>query len=168
MGGEQERRGSSLEHKHSQPSAPKPFDDSSLSSHLSTPQTAGRSTLQFSPDDGRHLPPSTPTPIRYASTALLNQPAAETESYCQLVSQTLTLLASHHITLPASAKQDLITLLNTHDLRAQGIARGRDISRLAIRKKDERIEALIGRIEVLEAERESWRVARLKQERSGT
>jgi hypothetical protein len=167
MGGNQERKGSNLEDRHSKSPTPNPFDDSSLSSRLSTQLTADSSTPQFSPDDGLHLPPSTPTPIRFASTALINQPAAETQSYCQLVSQTLTLLASHHITLPASVKQDLITLLNTHDLRAQGIARGRDISRLAIRKKDERIQALIGRIVVLEAEREGWRVARLKQERSG-
>lgn len=55
-------------------------------------------------------------------------------------------------------------LLNTHDLRTQGIARGRDISRLAIKKKEERLQALIGRIEVLEAEREGWRVAQLKRE----
>jgi len=164
MGGDKATKSSNLEHRHSRSHTPKPFDNSLLSSRLSTKQTTNSSTFQYSSSDRFHVPPSTPTPIRFASTPLINQPAAETQPHCQLISQTLTLLASHHISLPPSAEQDLINLLNMHDLRAQGIARGRDISRLAIRKKDERIQALIGRIEVLEAERAGWRVARLKRE----
>ncbi|PGH14668.1 hypothetical protein AJ80_05849 [Polytolypa hystricis UAMH7299] len=108
------------------------------------------------------ITPSTPTPVRFHSTPLSKPPPGDTKDMCPLVSQTLTLLSSYNTSLPPPAKQDLITLLNTHDLRTQGIARGRDISRSAIKKKDEKIQALTGRIEVLEAEREAWRMKGFK------
>lgn len=53
------------------------------------------------------------------------------------------------------AEQQLIELLNKHDLRTQGIAKGRDITRLALGNKDKKIADLEARIASLEAERET-------------
>lgn len=114
--------------------------------------------------------PSTPTPTRFNSTPRTHakQPQSQTSAadayqQCPLVSETLTLLDSHHISVPSNAKEDLVNLLNTHDLRTKGIIRGRDISRIAIKKKEERIQELVGRIDVLEAEREAWKASSINE-----
>lgn len=109
-------------------------------------------------------PPPTPTPMRYTSTPLMNrhQTRSQYQQHSQLINQTLTLLEAHRISLPEETKSDLINLLNTHDLRTLGIMKGRDISRLAIKTRDEKIQELLGRIETLEAEKEAWRAGSLK------
>jgi hypothetical protein len=56
--------------------------------------------------------------------------------------------------LPTEARDDLVALLERHHLKAQGIMRGREISRVALKKKDEQIHDLNKRIEGLESERE--------------
>lgn len=135
-------------------------------SEPSQPPPATPSRRQTTPLS-KHAPyPATPTPNRFSTplTVLRESAPPSTSSHlqCPLVSQTLALLESHHIALPSKAKDDLINLLNTHDLRTKGIIRGRDISRLAIQKKEERIQELQGRIDTLESEREAWRAARMK------
>ncbi|WEW58591.1 hypothetical protein PRK78_004059 [Emydomyces testavorans] len=111
-------------------------------------------------------PPQTPTPIRFTSSPFMNRyptrPPPQ-EQYCKLISQTLTLLETHHISLPPDAKHELISLLDTYDLRTLGIIKGRDVSRMAIKSRDEKIQDLLERIECLEAEREAWRAGVVKE-----
>ncbi len=70
------------------------------------------------------------------------------------------------VTLSKEIEQKLVELLNKHDLRAQGIAKGRDITRLALAAKERKIAELEARIEGLEAERETSRavIAHLKRD----
>ena len=70
-----------------------------------------------------------------------------------LASSALKILAPAN--LNSAVQEQLIDLLNKHDLRTQGIAKGRDITRLAILAKDKKIIELQGRITGLEAERET-------------
>ncbi|KAK2741751.1 hypothetical protein FQN57_005495 [Myotisia sp. PD_48] len=112
-------------------------------------------------------PPLTPTPAKIAPPRFHSQKSSKTEplrqQHCQLVSDTLSLLETHHIRLTPDAKDDLVSLLDLADLRTLGITKGRDISRAGIKKRDEQIKALQARIEVLEVERESWRSTVLNQ-----
>ena len=152
-----ERRSSRSLTLFSQPAPAKP----------SQPPAATTPRRQISPLS-RHAPyPATPTPTRFSTTPLTTlrdsgPPSSLSHVQCPLVSQTLALLDSHHIALPPKARDDLISLLNTHDLRIKGIIRGRDISRLAIQNKEERIQELQGRIDTLESEREAWRAAGMR------
>ncbi|EAS37000.3 uncharacterized protein CIMG_02354 [Coccidioides immitis RS] len=103
------------------------------------------------------LPPPTPTPARFASTPLMRGYSLRSQhqqQHCKLISDTLGLLESHHISLPEKARNDLVNLLDTYDLRTLSITKGRDVSRMAIKTRDARIKELRGRIECLEAERE--------------
>ncbi|KAF3481913.1 PX domain-containing protein [Arthroderma uncinatum] len=108
--------------------------------------------------------PSTPTPSRVASSPFC-LPASEGNNkrsrQSELKTQIFDLLESHKVHLPLKTKQDLAGLLDMNDLRTLGIIKGRDISRLAIKEREKRIEGLLSRIEVLEAERESWRALSL-------
>ncbi len=105
-------------------------------------------------------PTKTPTPNWFKDPPLPlaaqneNVPQADSTSESSLTSQVLTLLTNHHISLPPTTKQDLQQLLNRHDLRTQGIMKGREISRIALKDKDLKIAELQGRIGSLEAEKE--------------
>jgi hypothetical protein len=59
--------------------------------------------------------------------------------------------------LCVQVEQQLVELLNKHDLRTQGIAKGRDITRLALGNKEQKIAELEARIAGLETERETSR-----------
>ncbi|KAK0278091.1 hypothetical protein LTR35_009413 [Friedmanniomyces endolithicus] len=106
---------------------------------------------------------TTPSPpIRYKDA--LNNPA---DSGSTLTTEALAVLQPAKI--PPEIREKLRSILSKHDLRFQGITRGRDISRLAIAAKDAkiaelgativglenaRIAELLARIGSLEAERE--------------
>jgi hypothetical protein len=66
--------------------------------------------------------------------------------------------------LCVEVEQKLVKLLNKHDLRTQGIAKGRDITRLALTNREQKIAELEARIAGLEAERQTSRavIAHLK------
>lgn len=74
-----------------------------------------------------------------------------------LALEALHILSPLQPTLPQTITQPLITLLNRHDLRAQGILKGREIARTAIQAKEKKITELQARIASLEAERETSR-----------
>jgi hypothetical protein len=93
---------------------------------------------------------TTPTPRRYTNV-LSAQPSSEISD---LATQTLSLLDRHDVVVPTEARDDLVALLERHHLKTQGIMRGREISRVALKKKDEQIQRLNKRIEGLESERE--------------
>lgn len=83
-----------------------------------------------------------------------------------LAQQALDILAPVKSAVPAAIEQKLVDLLNQHHLRAQGIAKGRDIVRLAVHQKDKSIAELQSRITTLEAERQTSRtvIAALKND----
>ena len=123
---------------------------------FATPTTSNRS-------HGLLSPTGTPAQI---SSQLENQtqPVENNTSNSTLANEALKILAP--IPLNSAVEEQLFALLNRQDLRTQGIAKGRDITRLAIQSKDKKIAELQARIAGLEAERETSRtvIAHLKQD----
>jgi hypothetical protein len=122
----------------------------------------------MTPTASNHLngllsPTATPAQIS-AQLENQSQPVAKDWFNSTLAAEALEILAP--IPLNSTVEAQLVALLNRHDLRTQGIAKGRDITRLAIQSKDKKIAELQARIAGLEAERETSRtvIAHLKQD----
>ncbi|EEP76548.1 predicted protein [Uncinocarpus reesii 1704] len=133
---------------------------------LPMPQPSAMQPPPISLPPNQANPPPTPTPVRFTPTPLFNRHISRSprhESQCQLVSQTLALLEAHRVFISEGTKRELINLLEVFDLRTEGIIKGRDISRMAIKTRDAKIQELLGRIECLEAERETWRAGAAKE-----
>ncbi|KAL4870861.1 hypothetical protein BDV12DRAFT_165388 [Aspergillus spectabilis] len=96
----------------------------------------------------------TPTPKRYknaVSTGVAESPLA---SSIELAVQVSQILEGHGVAVPKAAQEELKNLFGRHEMKMKGIIRGRDISRIAIKTKDEQISRLNERIAQLEAQRE--------------
>jgi hypothetical protein len=102
-------------------------------------------TMQASMPATRSGSPSTHGRHRDA----LSNPADETSS---LTVEALAALSS--ISIPPHILAELRGILSKHDLKAQGVVKGRDISRLALKAKEAKMAELEARIASLEAERE--------------
>ncbi|RMY04290.1 hypothetical protein D0868_07026 [Hortaea werneckii] len=89
----------------------------------------------------------TPTSARHHN-ALVN-PA---DSASTLTAEALSALSA--VRLPPDVLSNLRSILSKHDLKTQGVTRGRDISRLALKSKEAKIAELQKRIESLEADME--------------
>jgi hypothetical protein len=96
---------------------------------------------------------STPTPSKYRN-ALSADSGADTSDLAQ---QAIKILEGHGTVVPRRAMEELVSLLNRHDLKMKGITRGRDISRAAVKKKENEISILNERIATLEAQLEMGR-----------
>ncbi|MCJ1480243.1 hypothetical protein MMC06_000398 [Schaereria dolodes] len=118
------------------------FDDTD--DVFKTPSTGPRGRNLFS-TAGLLSPVETPTPFRFKDI-----PSEETE----LNTEILDGLRSLHIQLPEEAVEVIKRTCNKQSLKMQGIAKGRDISRAAIKTKDGKIAELQNKIAALEAERE--------------
>ncbi|KAL4810188.1 hypothetical protein BDV18DRAFT_150497 [Aspergillus unguis] len=94
----------------------------------------------------------TPTPKRYKDAGSVAESPLASSS--DLTAQVSRILEGHGVTVPAGAREELRDLFSRHELKTQGVIRGRDISRVALRKKDEQIARLNERITMLEAQRE--------------
>ncbi len=92
------------------------------------------------------------------------QPMQPEAAPSPLATAALAILTNAH--LDSQTKTELVDLLNKHDLRTQGVIKGREITRLAVQAKEKRIAELQARIEALEAERETNRtvINHLKQD----
>jgi hypothetical protein len=110
---------------------------------FATPSTTPRSR-------GNGLLSPTSTPARWPSQAAGVDPEPSA-----LASQALAILSQSQ--LSSQVEKELVDLLNKHDLRTQGIIKGRDITRLAVQAKDQKIAELQARISMLEAEKETNR-----------
>lgn len=86
------------------------------------------------------------------------RPTITSEDPSPLALEALSLLSPINPPLPVAIEQSLVSLLNRHDLRTQGIQKGREIARAAIQTKEKKITELQQRIASLEAERETSRV----------
>lgn len=97
----------------------------------------------------------TPTPKKYNSI-LTASPSSFQQLHqpSDLANQALSLLESQSVVIPRSTQEDLVSLLNKFDLQMKGVERGRDISRAALKRKDEEIMRLNERVKNLERQRE--------------
>jgi hypothetical protein len=138
------------------PRTPSMFSNQQLLDSPSKPPTkalppipllaSGRTpTLQASTHEPQAKSPSPPNRYRDA----LANPA---DSSSSLTNEALATLAGTSI--PPSVLSNLRGILSKHDLKTQGIVKGRDISRLALKAKEAKIVELQARIASLEAEKE--------------
>ncbi|KIW92372.1 uncharacterized protein Z519_07356 [Cladophialophora bantiana CBS 173.52] len=107
--------------------------------------TTPTTTYQFA--GGGLLSPSS-TQVKRAAQHMLPETEPST-----LASEALNILRNSQIS--SQVERELVDLLNKHDLRTQGIIKGRDITRLAVQVKDKKIAELQARISALEAEKET-------------
>lgn len=99
----------------------------------------------------RSPPFATPTPKRYKNAAgVAESPLASGED---LSGQVSAILDGHGVVVPRAAREELRELFGRHEMKMMGVIRGRDISRIALRKKDDEIARLEGRIAGFEAQR---------------
>jgi len=92
------------------------------------------------------------TPARHNSQRNAGESAAEPSA---LAAEALKILSG--VSLSPEVEKTLVDLLDKHDLRTQGIIKGRDITRLAVQTKEIKIAELQSRITALEGERETNR-----------
>ncbi|KAJ5780672.1 hypothetical protein N7457_005832 [Penicillium paradoxum] len=92
----------------------------------------------------------TPTPTKY-NDVLSADSKFDTSD---LAKSLLEILDKHSVVLPNKAQDEVVALLNRQDLRTQGIIRGRDLTRLALNKKNTEIKKLQDRVSNLEAQRQ--------------
>ncbi|KAF2085647.1 hypothetical protein K490DRAFT_4970, partial [Saccharata proteae CBS 121410] len=93
---------------------------------------------------------NTPTPSRFLGT-----PSGESEASASLVAEVMNFLGKQNCVLGRENEDGLRQLLKRHVARSEGIARGREMTRLALKEKDAKINYLQARIETLEAEIET-------------
>ncbi|KAK5555706.1 hypothetical protein LTR46_006147 [Exophiala xenobiotica] len=92
------------------------------------------------------------------------QPIQPETAPSTLATEALAILAKAH--LDSQTEAELVDLLNKHDLRTQGVIKGREITRIAVQAKEKKIAELQARIAALEAGRETNRtvITHLKQD----
>ncbi|KAL2829745.1 hypothetical protein BDW59DRAFT_170405 [Aspergillus cavernicola] len=104
----------------------------------------GRSvTVTPGPEPGamRSPPFLTPTPTKYknAAAGVGESPLASSDDTAGQVS---SILEGHGVVVPRAAQEELRELFSRHEMKMKGVIRGRDISRVSLRKKDEQIASL--------------------------
>lgn len=103
----------------------------------------------------------TPTPTKYTNPLTTSmsstqqspsqsQPAAAAAT--TLATQVLTLLERKGVVIAHSTQEELSALLKRYEMKMQGAVRGRDVTRMALKKKEEEVELLRGRVAQLELE----------------
>jgi hypothetical protein len=105
-------------------------------------------------DGNEHIRNSsiTPTPSRYQESIVISEALQDKGQKSYDISEdVIELLKDQHI--DEETTTNLKQLLNRHALKISGIAKGRDITRLALKAKDEKIAELQQRISALETER---------------
>ncbi|PYI01121.1 hypothetical protein BO78DRAFT_411711 [Aspergillus sclerotiicarbonarius CBS 121057] len=94
----------------------------------------------------------TPTPVRFRGVGPGvgggDSPGELKES---LTVTAVKILEKNQVVMPKQAKDELVDMLKGYELQMTGVIRGRDISRIALKKKDEQIKELNERIARLEA-----------------
>ncbi|MCJ1306793.1 hypothetical protein MMC25_000436 [Agyrium rufum] len=124
---------------------------------FTTPSNSVKRPISQMRATGLMSPITDPTPSRFRDAMVPENSPLSAE-----------LLASLHefdIAITAEAIAALKSIANKFTLRTQGIAKGRDITRLALQTKDAKIAELQGKITAFETERETNRtvIAHLKK-----
>lgn len=97
-------------------------------------------------------PSITPTPSRFRDASVSGESQSSGTNEYDITKEVMELLKDQHIGHETTSS--LQTLLNKHALKISGIAKGRDITRMALKLKDAKIAELHQRINALETERE--------------
>lgn len=106
-------------------------------------------------DGNEHFrsPSNTPTPIRYRESTVTSEASQDRpQNSYDISDEVMELLKDQGI--GEETTTNLKQLLNRHALKISGIAKGRDITRVALKAKDSKIAELQQRISALETERE--------------
>jgi hypothetical protein len=113
---------------------------------------------------------ASPFPIPAQGRSQKDQFQATAPEPSTLAQSALEILRKNPIPLLPSTEAELIDLLNKHDLRTQGITKGRDLSRVAVAAREKRIAELQNRITGLEMEKETQRqvIGHLKSDIAST
>lgn len=98
---------------------------------------------------GLRSPSVTPTPNRFRDASISTD---SSQHGYDITEEVMDLLKDQHIDEEVAAS--LRSLLNKHALRISGIAKGRDITRLALKSKDGKISELQQKVTALESARE--------------
>lgn len=106
----------------------------SSSSAMATPASSRTSQSARFPPSSAELC-MTPTPVRNRDALSLDARPDESD----LSKSACAILDKHGVVLPNSAYDELVELLNRHDLKMRGVNRARDILRVAMKKKDDEI-----------------------------
>ena len=99
---------------------------------------------------GLPSPANTPTPQRFRDVAL-SGPSLESELAAEVLEKLQELAVPLDVEAVAAVKQ----ICGRYEMRLKGVAKGRDISRMALKTKDEKLTELQGKLAALEAEREA-------------
>ncbi|KAL0257290.1 hypothetical protein SLS55_008100 [Diplodia seriata] len=99
---------------------------------------------------------ATPKSVRIsATTPPTGGGGGDDDASDTLVPDVLEVLNENGVNLDKETGEALQKVLRSHTLRTQGLARGRDISRLAVRERNAKIGELQARVTALEAELET-------------
>ncbi|KAJ9656996.1 hypothetical protein H2198_004596 [Neophaeococcomyces mojaviensis] len=124
----------------------------STKSHTNTSGLLSPPPITPAPTRRQLFPQSERRPEDTNQSNLESEPTPST-----LALEALSILSPIRSFLSPKIQQELISALNRHDLRTQGIMKGRDIARLAVQAKETKIAELQQRIVALEAEKERSR-----------
>jgi hypothetical protein len=115
--------------------------------------SVGQNAWESSQHSGLRSPSYTPTPSRFRDATEPTERRSDNpkQSY-DISDEVMDLLKDQHV--DEDTASSLRKLLNKHALKISGIAKGRDITRLALKAKDVKIAELQQKITALEAERE--------------
>lgn len=102
---------------------------------------------------------TTPTLKRHRAGKVLGGSPEKREQTAglHLARSALAILDTHSAMLSPETLEELVELLDRYELQTQGVTRGRDVTREALKKKEDTIEHLNEQIEVLKGELESAR-----------
>ncbi|KAL4782048.1 hypothetical protein BJX76DRAFT_349668 [Aspergillus varians] len=125
------------------------FDDDDVEGGRQVPITPG-GPARGAGVVGQGTPFLTPTPTRYKNTGagVGESPLASSSDLEAQVSQ---ILEGHGVDIPVGAREELRELFNRHEMKTKGFVRGRDISRIMLRNKDQQIAGLNAKLAMLEA-----------------
>lgn len=120
---------------------------------FTTPATNSKETWDGRQPFGLRSPTGTPTPTRYRESTVASDINSQTsQNSYDLTDEVLELLKDQHIDDDTTA--NLKQLLSRHSMKISGIAKGRDITRVALKAKETKIAELQQKISALEAQRE--------------
>ena len=69
-----------------------------------------------------------------------------------LAHQAITLLENKGVVIARSTQEELAAVLNRHEMKMQGVIKGRDVTRMALKKREEEVQLLRERVDALEVE----------------
>jgi hypothetical protein len=88
----------------------------------------------------------TPTPTKYRDVIS----SANMPDMSDLAAEASAIMEQYDVVLPNKARDDLVELLNRHSLKLQGVNKGREVTRQALKKKEDELAKKDGEIRRLQ------------------